>query len=226
MGRKTGKEEKDRIADEIEKLENEMISDKVKEVFRTQPGNYIAGLEAIGFKYYDDDDDEEREEREAEPENRTQRELVAFFEGTRPVSRSIFTKFLAERDAEEPNVPLIRRYFREANPNLKALILYGLDHYPGRIDLLSDLAYFHEFENMLTTVIKYYTKACVEQCHLQTFGGLAREFYWATNPDGYEALHALRDLFEPHTEKRAIIDFLIDEVEAEDSEEPIDFVTQ
>jgi hypothetical protein len=223
MGKKAEKKDKDRIADEIEKIENEMISDKVKEIFRTQPDNYIAALEDIGFEYHEDDDYEEKEEREAKPENRNQRDLVAFFEGRKPVSESVFVKFLAERDVEEPNVPLIRRYFKEANRNLKALILYGLEHYPGRIDLLSDLAYFHEFENMLSTVIKYYTRACVEQENLQTFGELAREFYWATNPDGYEALHALRELCEPHREKRTVIDFLIEEMEAEEFEAVIDF---
>jgi hypothetical protein len=34
MGRKAGKKCKDRIADEIDKLENEMISDKVREISR------------------------------------------------------------------------------------------------------------------------------------------------------------------------------------------------
>ncbi len=223
MGKKRKKEDKDRFASEIEKLKNEMISEKVKEIFRTQPDNYISALEDIGFEYHEDDDYEEKEEREAKPENQNQRDLVAFFEGKMPLLESVFEVFLAERDVEEPNLPLIRRYFKEANRNLKTLILYGLDHYPDRIDLLSDLAYFHEFENMLSTVITYFTRACVNQENLQTFGEIAREFYWATNPDGYEALYALRALFEPHTEKRAIIDFLIDEVEAEDSEEPIDF---
>jgi hypothetical protein len=78
---------------------------------------------------------------------------------------------------------------------------------------------------MLSTVIKYYTQACVERENLQTFGELAREFYWATNPDGYEALHALRELFAARTEKRTIIDFLIEEIQAEESQEPIDLLT-
>jgi hypothetical protein len=88
---------------------------------------------------------------------------------------------------------------------------------------LSDLAYFHEFENMLSTVIKYFTQACVLQENLQTFGELAREFYWATNPDGYEALHALRELFAERKDKRTIIDFLIEEMEAEGPEVPVYF---
>jgi hypothetical protein len=91
--------------------------------------------------------------------------------------------------------------------------LYGLDHYPGRLDLLSDLGYFHEFENILSTLITYFTKACVDQENLETFTELAQEFYYTTLPDGYEALHALKDLFEPGTKKREIIDILIAEEE-------------
>lgn len=49
MGEKAGKKDKDRIADELEKIENEMISDKVKEIFSTQPDHYISALEDIDF---------------------------------------------------------------------------------------------------------------------------------------------------------------------------------
>jgi hypothetical protein len=121
--------------------------------------------------------------------------------------------FLTERYAKRPNLPLIRKYFKKANQKLKALLIYGLDQYPGRIDLLSDLTYFHEFENILTTLITYYTRVCVNQVNLETFTELAQDFYYATNPDGYEASYALRELFEPHTEKRKIIEFLISEKE-------------
>ena len=124
--------------------------------------------------------------------------------------------FFRVKDAEEPNLPLVRKYFRQANKNLKALIFYGLDYYPARIDLLDDLAYFHEFENLLSPLIQYFTAACVNQTNLDTFTELAQDFYYATIPDGYEALHALRDIFEPHTNKRKIIDFLIQEHEDSD----------
>jgi len=144
--------------------------------------------------------------------------LVAYFEGEEDASEIIFAAFITERYAKRPNLPLIRKYFKKANQKLKALLIYGLDHYPGRIDLLSDLTYFHEFENILTTLIIYYTRACVNQENLETFTELTQDFYYATNPDGYEALYALRELFEPHTEKRKIIDFLISE---EDEEEKL-----
>ncbi len=148
------------------------------------------------------DDDEEMEEANAKPENQNQKDLVAYFNGEKEFSDRILKIFLEERDAENPNLPLIRKYFKKANPNLKSLILHGLDHYPGSVDLLSDLGYFHEFENLLSVLITYYTQACVDQENMETFSELAQDFYYATVPDGYEALYALRDLFEPGTDKR------------------------
>jgi hypothetical protein len=117
------------------------------------------------------------EEANAKPENQNQKDLVAFFKGDKDLSDWILKMFLEERDAENPNLPLIRKYFKNANQNLKTLILYGLDHYPGRVDLLSDLAYFHEFENILSILITYYTQACVDQENLETFSKLAQDFY-------------------------------------------------
>ncbi|MGD9286140.1 MAG: hypothetical protein PVG74_00905 [Desulfobacterales bacterium] len=208
------KKKKDKTLEEYLKLQNKIKMEKVDEVFRTQPDNYISALEELGFTYYDDDDDyEEIEEAEAQPENQNQNDLVAYFDGEKEFSDRMLKIYFEEQEVQNPNLPLVRKYFKAANQNLKSLILYGLDHYPGRLELLSDLGYFHEFENMLSTVITYYTRACVDQENLETFAEIAREFYYATLPDGYEALYALRDLFEPGTDKREIIDILIAEQE-------------
>ncbi len=208
------KKDKDSVLDDFEKLKNEIIRDKVSEIFRNHPKDYIAKMEELGFAYFEDDDDyEEIEERNAKPENQRQRELVAYFENKKKLSKKIFESYSEEKAAENPNYPLIRKYYKEANKNLKSLLLYGLDNYPGRIDLLSDLSFFHEFENILSILITYYTQACVDQGNLDTFSELAKDFYYSTNPDGYEALYALRELFGPETDKRKIIDFLIAEEE-------------
>jgi hypothetical protein len=218
------KKEKDDILNDYQKLKNEIIRDKVDEIFRTQPDNYISALEKIGFTYYDDDDPEEIEEKNAKPENQDQKDLVEYFEGGQELSETILASFFKVKDAKEPNLPLIRKYFKKANQNLKSLILYGLDHYPARIDLLSDLAYLHEFEKILSTLIKYFTRACTSEMNLETFTELSQDFYYATIPDGYEALYALRDLFELNTDKRKIIDFLIQEEEKlGGSSSPIEF---
>jgi hypothetical protein len=220
------KKDKDSVLDDFEKLKNEIIRDKVSEIFRNHPKDHIAKMEELGFAYFEDDDDyEEIEERNAKPENQRQRELVAYFEDKKKLSKKIFESYSEEKAAENPNYPLIRKYYKEANKNLKSLLLYGLDNYPGRIDLLSDLSFFHEFENILRILITYYTQACVDQGNLDTFSELAKDFYYSTNPDGYEALYALRELFGPETDKRKIIDFLIAEEEEAERKalQPIEF---
>jgi hypothetical protein len=221
-----GKKDKDSIRDDYEKLKNEIIGDKVNEIFRNHPKDYIAKMEELGFEYFEEDDGcEEIEERNAKPENQRQRDLIAYFQNKKKLSRKIFESYTEEKAADNPNYPLIRRSFKEANQNLKSLLLYGLDNYPGRIDLLSDLAFFHEFENILSLLITYYTKACVDQANLDTFSELAKDFYYSTNLDGYEAYYALRELFEPETDKRKIIEFLIAEEEeaVRKACQPIDF---
>ena len=219
-----GKKGKNSVLDDYEKLKNEIIRDKVDEIFRNHPKDYIAKMEELGFEYFEDDDDsEEIEERNAKPENQRQRDLVAYFENKKKLSKKIFESFSEEKASDDPNFPLIRKYFKKANQNLKALLLYGLDHYPGRVDLLSDLTFFHEFENILSTLISYYTRACVDQQNLETFSELAKDFYYFTSPDGYEALYALQELFGPETDKRKIIEFLISEEEESESSQPIEF---
>jgi hypothetical protein len=220
------KKDKDSVLNDYEKLKNELIRDKVSEIFRNHPKNYIAKMEEIGFEYFEDDSDfEEIEERNAQPENQRQKDLVAYFEGRKKLSKKIFENYSEEKATKNPNYPLIRKYYKKANKNLKSLLLYGLDNYPGRIDLLSDLAFFHEFENILNILITYYTTACIDQENLETFSELANDFYYSTNPDGYEAYHALRELFEPETDKRNIIDFLIAENEETErkASQPIKF---
>ena len=218
------KKDQDKFIKEVLKLKSKIISDKVDEIFRNQPDNHIAALEEIGFKYYDDDDLEEFEEKNAVAENQDEQDLVDFLEGEQGCLKSHLETFFNVRDAEKPNLPLVRKYFKAANQNLKALILYGLDNYPARIDLLYDLAYFHEFENVLSTLIDYFIRGCRNEMNLETFTDLAREFYFATLPDGYDALYAMQELFCADPEKRQIIDALIREyTETEDFSDLITF---
>ena len=219
-----GKKDKDHVLDEFGKVKSEMLFEKVSDIIHNHPEDYVAKLKEIGFEYCEEEDDEEIEERNATPENQTQQDLVAYFEGEMELSDTTLETFFAVRYSESPNLPLIRKYFRTANQKLKSLLLYGLDRYPARIDLLSDLAYYHEFENILATLITHYTRGCLNEMNLETFTELTQDFYYATHPDGYEALYALRGLFEPHTEKRKIIDSLIaEEEEAEELSGPIKF---
>jgi hypothetical protein len=214
---KQNKKPDDSVLDDFEEIEDEIIRDKVREIFRDNPNNPMEALEDIGFTWYDDDyPSEEDEENSAGPENQNQEDLVEFFQGVEEPSDVILETFLAEKASDTPNLPLFRKYFRVANQNLKALILWALEHYPDRIDLLQDLGFFHEFGNILSTVIEHYTRACESQENMDTFTNLAQEFYYTTQPDGYDAYHALKDVFPVGSAKRALVDFLIAEEDSED----------
>ena len=116
-----GKKDKDSDLDDYEKLKNEIIRDKVSEIFRNHFKGHVAKMEEIGFEYFEDDDDyEEIEERNAKPENQRQRDLVAYFENKKKLSKEIFESYSEEKAAENPNYPLIRKYFKKANKNLKS----------------------------------------------------------------------------------------------------------
>jgi hypothetical protein len=103
-----GKKVKGSVLDDYEKLKNEIIRDKVDEIFRKHPKDYIAKMEELGFEYFEDDDDDEIEERNAQPENQRQRDLVAYFEGKKKLSKKILESYFEEKAAENPNYPLIR----------------------------------------------------------------------------------------------------------------------
>jgi hypothetical protein len=213
------KKEKDPLQEYL-KLKDEMIRDRVDDVFRTQPENWREALEEIGFHYVEEEDEEALEEKNARPRAKAQRDLVAYLEGEGELSEAVLDTLITERYKKRPNVPLMRKYFKAANQRLKALLIWGLDQYPASLELLYDLTYYHEFQNVLRLLIHYYTDACVNQANLETFTRLAQDFYYATAADDYEALEALRELFEPGTEKRKIIDFLIAQ-EVENKEETV-----
>ena len=212
--------EKDKFSEEYKRLQSEIVRDKIREVFSRDPDNYREGLQEIGFTWYDDEYlSEEEEENAAVPLNDRQWFLVSYFEGKEKFSTAVLKALLAEKNSEEPNYPLIRKYYRGANPHLKTLILFGLKHDPTNFDLLTDFIYFHEFERNLPELIERLTLACRQVDDLQTFSEIALEFYYSTQPDGYDALYALRDIFDTGSDKRKIIDFLISEQAGQDQDD-------
>ncbi len=188
-----------------------MLIEKVNEIFRTQSDNYISAMEEIGFEWHEEEDSEKQEEDAAKPEYPNQKLLVDYLEGKETLSDRILAVYFSEHNAEHPNYALVRKYFKRANSNLKALLLVGLDRRPTNIDLLSDLAYFHEYENILRELIDRYTFACEKENDMSKFSEMAQDFYYAAIPDGYDALQALRELFSSNMQKREIIEFLITE---------------
>lgn len=219
-----GKHDKHKDYNENDDFESNSTVDEISRIFKEHPIDYISKLEEIGFVYYDDEPDEgEQEETLAKPENKNQRDLVVFFNGDISLSDEIVEKYLEEMRYPDPNYPLFRKYFRQANKHLLSLILHGLTRNPVLIELLNDLTYFHEYQNILTTIIEQYTVACDLQENLETFSEIAMDFYYATAADGYDALYALKERYPIDSKKRGIVDFLNEIENAGVEEDDVEF---
>ncbi len=197
---------------DTDNLNDEIIRDEIKRIFKRQPHDYISKLEELGLEYYDDNEEdiEDQEEALAKPINPNQEYLVGCFDGDITLSDRSVAIFLQERNSRAPNFPLFRKYFKSANRNLLALITHGLELDPISGELLSDLTYFHGFHNQLELLIRYYSQACEKQEDIDAFTELAKDFYDACIQDGFNAYYALRDLFAIGTDRRKITDFLIE----------------
>jgi hypothetical protein len=187
--------------------DSEAWAARASEIIKNHPRDFRERLEAVGFVWQDDDTDrlyeeEAKEERAAVPETETQRRLVQFLDTGGPVTRMILNAYLEERYSETSNLPLIRRYFKQANPNLKAILLNGLAANPTDVDLLDDLSYFSEFDSMLGELIHFYTDACLKEMDIERFSLLAQDFHMNTYDQGYDALHDLIPFFNRATRGR------------------------
>lgn len=208
---------KDKYAEDYEKVQREIVRDKINEVFKKDPANYREGLEGIGFTWFEDDyPSEEDEENVAVPENDNQQQLVDYFQGKSEFSDYLLKILHVERHADRPNYPLIRKYFRAGNPRLKDLLLHGLEKDAANLEHLCDLTFFHEFNNILPELIEHFTKACRLETDPQKFSELAQEFYYSVIEDGYDSLSALRNIFDEESDKRKIVDFLTTEIQNTD----------
>ena len=200
---------------------------RVNDIIRQHPRDYRERLEALGFVWQDDDDDalyeeEIREERMAAPETGNQKRLIHFLEKGGTVTRKIVDAYFIERSSETPNLPLIRKYFKLANPNLKALLLTALAANPTDLDLLDDLAYFSEFDSMLGELIQFYTDACLKETDMDRFSMLAQDFHMNTYDQGYDALHELTTIFRSGT-KGAVVQHLSETIDDFDGSEDMPF---
>jgi len=211
------------VDDDYDKIKREIIFEKVAKAIKKDPKNWSKQIEELGFKWFDDGygDEEELEEKLARPENPNQELLVAYFEGDIELSDQMLDAFLAEKDSDEPNYPLFRKYFKQGNENLKRLIISGLERNLSDIGLLSDLTFFHEFKNILSELIGYYRIACEHEKDLQNFEELALDFYYHTKPDGFNALYELSEKYGPGSDKGKIVREILQRQESEP--ESIDF---
>ena len=205
------------IDDDYEKIKREIVFEKVAKAIKEDPKDWIKQLEDIGFEYFDDGDgdEEELEEKLAKPEKPNQELLVDYFEGDIELSDWLLDAFLTEKDSDSPNYPLFRKYFKSGNENLKRLLISGLKRSPADIGLLSDLVFFHELKSILSELIGHYLIACDHEQNLQNFEQLALQFYYDTDPDGFDALYELSEKYGPESDKGKIVREILRRQESE-----------
>jgi hypothetical protein len=200
---------------------------EVSQIIKNHPRDYRERLEEVGFVWQDDEpellyEEEAKEEQAAVPETENQRRLVHFLDTGGRVTRKILDAYLEERYSETSNLPLIRKYFKQANANLKAMLLQGLAANPTDVDLLDDLSYFSEFDSMLGELIHFYTTACHQETDMERFSLLAQDFHMNTYEQGYDALQELTAIFSSGT-KAAVIQHLSETIDDFEGAEDIAF---
>jgi hypothetical protein len=210
--------------DDSEKEKRKVLIEKVSRAIKEDPENYVEKLAELGFEWFDDETDEEDvEERGATIRSDNEKFLVAYFEGETELSDKVLDAYLTEKDSDALNYPLLRRYFKRGNNNLKRLLLYGLEKHPTDIGLLSDLSYFHEFCNVLSELIEAYLIACGKETDLDKFSELVMSFYMDTEPDGFDALYELEQVCSPGSGKWKVIQSVRKQIESDSESESVEF---
>jgi len=210
--------------DDFEKEKRKLMFKEVARVIKEHPGNYAEKLAELGFRWVDDEiDEEEVEERAATIRSDNEKNLIAYFEGEVELSDKVLDLFFAEKNSDSLNYPLFRGYFKRGNNKLKELLMYGLGKHPTDIGLLSDLAYYHEFRNVLGELIEAYLTACGRENDPERFTQLVMSFYLDTEPDGFDALHELEQVCSPGSEKWEVIQSVRKILESDSEPEDIEF---
>jgi hypothetical protein len=101
-------------------------------------------------------------------------------------------------------------------------MLYGLQKHPTDIGLLSDLAYYHEFRNILGELIEAYLMACAKENDLDRFSELVMSFYLDTELDGFDALHELEQVCNPGSDKWKVIQSVRRQIESDSWPESVE----
>jgi hypothetical protein len=119
----------------------------VSRLFLRKPRNMAEEIEGLGLSWHDDsvDADELAEERSARPITADQITLASFLDGSSSPNDHLVALWRTEVRRDDSPLALWRRYFRAGSPQMKSLILLGLDKNPADRDLLAQLTFFHEF---------------------------------------------------------------------------------
>jgi len=110
--------------DDSEKAKRKALFRRVARAIKENPGSFSEKLAELGFTWFDDEVDEEgEEERAATIRSDNEKFLVAYFEGETELSDQVLNTYLAEKNSDSPNNPLLRVYLKKGNDKLKHLLM-------------------------------------------------------------------------------------------------------
>jgi hypothetical protein len=171
------------------------LLDNTEEVFKNYDEYHKIYEELInlGYEYIDEDDEgvEELEENRATVKNINQKKLVSYFEGNIEFTANLICKYIYEVNKNKPNYPLLRKYLKSGNSNLKTLLLFGLEQNKSDITLLNSLGYFNQFTSILKIIIDKYLIACQFEQDLVKFNILIEDFYYHVHKFDYDVFAGL-----------------------------------
>lgn len=195
-------------------LKDKILWHKTKDLLKKGTEDTYGDLIALGYHCVEAaGDKEEFEELQAKPESASEKELVQFFESKKEVTDNILSNFINQKNKEEPNYALFRKYFKEANVQLKKLLLFGLDKEPTSLDLLSDIALFSKFESALGILIERYISACRLESNEEKFKEIVMAFHCDVSLYGYDVFYSLKNIFASDPVKIASVNAIEQSIE-------------
>ena len=195
------------MEDKISKAGKEKYK-KTREILKKTPGSErYSKLVDLGFEYIEEEDDgiEKQEEDNAKPLNNRQKILVKYFEGKSRLSSDIIEQFILEIEGEDANYPLLRKYFKQGDKSILALLKQSLVIYPLQKSLINAFVFLSEHNNIFSELISAYTNACKREESISSFEDLVRGFYMNASKHDYDVFLSLREICKNNQQKLEII---------------------
>jgi len=184
------------MEDKITKVGKEKYA-KTREILKNTPrSERYSKLVELGFEYIEEEDDgiEKQEENNAKPLNNRQKTLVKYFEGKSRLSSDIIEQFILAIEANDTNYPLLRKYFKQGDKIILALLKQSLVIYPLRESLINAFVFLSEHNNIFSELISAYTNACKIEESISYFEDLVRGFYINVSKHDYDVFLSLTHL--------------------------------
>jgi hypothetical protein len=205
------------MEDKISKAVKEKY-DKTRKILKNTPrSERYSKLVELGFEYIEEEDDgiEKQEEDKAKPLNHRQKILVKYFEGKSHLSSDIIEQFILEIEGGDANYPLLRKYFKQGDKSILALLKQALVIYPLRASLINAFVFLSEHNNVFSELISAYTNACKREESISSFENLVRGFYMNTSKHDYDVFLSLREICKNNQQKLEIISKVEEDFQAE-----------